>query len=426
MNLVQITPGAGGMYCGNCFRDNALVAEWRRQGHETLMLPLYLPMTLDEPDQSASSPIFFGGINVYLQQQSSLFRYTPDWLRHWLSSPRLLKWATGRAAKTRASELGELTLSMLRGEEGRQARELDELIAWLRGQPRPDAVFLSNALLLGMARRLGRELGCPIVCMLQGEDEFVDSLNAPFRDACWQEMSVRAREVDRFIAPSAYFGERMAQRLALTSTQLRVVPNGIQLEGYASQSHPAPTRSEPPVLGFFARMCPEKGLDRLIEAFLMARSAVPQLRLKVGGGCGPGDEPFVEKLKTRLREAGALDAVEFHPNVDRAGKIRFLQSLSFFSVPAGYSEAFGLYLVEAMAAGVPVIQPDRCAFREIVERSGGGLVVEDSTRALSDAFVRLVLNPEELRRLSVCAAEGARRAFSVEAMAKGILQAMAS
>ena len=180
------------------------------------------------------------------------------------------------------------------------------------------------------------------------------------------------------------------------------------------------------MLGFFARMCPEKGLDRLIEAFLMARSAVPQLRLKVGGGCGPGDEPFVEKLKTRLREAGALDAVEFHPNVDRAGKIRFLQSLSFFSVPAGYSEAFGLYLVEAMAAGVPVIQPDRCAFREIVERSGGGLVVEDSTRALSDAFVRLVLNPEELRRLSVCAAEGARRAFSVEAMAKGILQAMAS
>src|SRR5574342_182875 len=104
MNIVQITPGAGGMYCGNCFRDNALVAELRRLGHSTLMVPLYLPLTLDEDDKSAGTPIFFGGINVYLDQKSGLFRRAPAWLHRCLASPTLLKWASNRAAKTRPED----------------------------------------------------------------------------------------------------------------------------------------------------------------------------------------------------------------------------------------------------------------------------------------------------------------------------------
>src|SRR2546430_1964139 len=176
MNIVQITPGAGGMYCGNCFRDNALVAALRHQGHQVLMVPLYLPLTLDEEDQSAGTPIFFSGINVYLEEKAAFFRRTPGWFHDLLAAPRLLKWAAGKAAKTRAPDLGELTLSMLRGEEGNQARELTELIAWLKPQPKPDAICLSNALLLGLARRLKSELGAPVVCMLQGEDIFLDAL----------------------------------------------------------------------------------------------------------------------------------------------------------------------------------------------------------------------------------------------------------
>ena len=99
MNIVQITPGAGGMYCGNCFRDNALVAALRQLGHPTLMVPLYLPMTLDEADQSAGTPTFFGGVNVYLEQKSAFFRHAPKWLHALLDSPALLKFAAGRAAK---------------------------------------------------------------------------------------------------------------------------------------------------------------------------------------------------------------------------------------------------------------------------------------------------------------------------------------
>src|ERR1041384_1482256 len=139
MNLVQITPGAGSMYCGNCFRDNALVAALRQMGHSALLVPLYLPMTLEEEDQSAGTPIFFGGINVYLEQKSAFFRHSPKWLHQFFDSRSLLKWAAGRAAKTRAEEVGDLTLSMFRGEAGNQARELDELITWLKTHPAPEA-----------------------------------------------------------------------------------------------------------------------------------------------------------------------------------------------------------------------------------------------------------------------------------------------
>ena len=151
MNILQITPGAGGMYCGGCFRDNALVAGWRELGHEAVMLPLYLPMTLDEEDQSVGTPLFFGGINVYLQQKSALFSKIPQWLHRVLDSPALLKRAAGSAAKTRASDVGELMLSMLKGDQGQQKRELDELTDWLKQQLRPDVICLSNALLMGLA-----------------------------------------------------------------------------------------------------------------------------------------------------------------------------------------------------------------------------------------------------------------------------------
>src|SRR4029078_12023032 len=130
--IVQITPGAGGMYCGNCFRDNTLVAGLRREGHDVVMLTLYLQMTLDEDDQASGMPIFFSGVTVYLEQKVPLLGKMPGWMHKRLASPGLLKWAARRATKTRASELGDLTLSMIRGEEGRQSREIDELVVYLK------------------------------------------------------------------------------------------------------------------------------------------------------------------------------------------------------------------------------------------------------------------------------------------------------
>src|SRR5258708_36605418 len=156
------------MYCGNCLRDNALVGALRQMGHRTLMVPLYLPMRLEQADNSAGTPLFFGGINVYLEEKSALFRATPRWLHRLFDAPGLLAWGSGRAARTRARDLGPLTLSMLRGEPGHQARQLDELVTWLQTSVEADIVCLSNGLLGGRPRGPKSDLACPVGCFPHG------------------------------------------------------------------------------------------------------------------------------------------------------------------------------------------------------------------------------------------------------------------
>ncbi|MCU0784184.1 MAG: glycosyltransferase family 4 protein [Verrucomicrobia bacterium] len=431
MNIIQLTPGAGAMYCGNCFRDNALVAALRQMGHEVTMIPLYLPLTLDEEDQSAGTPIFFGGISVYLEQKSGLFRKAPRWLRRVLASRKLLAWAAGRAASTRATNVGDILLSMLRGEEGRQARELEEFITWLKRQGKPDAICLSNALLVGMARRLKAELHTPVVCTLQGEDTFLDALPESHRAACWRTLAERASDVDLFIAPSRYFGDLMAKRLGLPTGKVRVVFNGINLEGFEIANRKSQIENpSAPVLGYFARMCRDKGLVTLVDAYILLkhRRNVPRLKLHVGGSCGPADEPFVKEMRKRLAEAGYIGEASFSPNLNRAEKIHFLRSLSVFSVPALYGEAFGLYVIEALAAGVPVVQPRSGAFPELIEVTGGGVLCEPGDpKALADAIEQLLLNSKQALALGEAGRKAVFEKFSAEkTMARETLRVLES
>jgi len=403
------------MYCGGCFRDNALVAELRKLGHDTLMVPLYLPLTLDEENQAGDTPIFFSGLNVYLEQKFPTFRHAPDWLRSVLASKELLKLLGRMAGKTRAEDVGELTVSMLRGEEGKQAREVDELVAWLKEHHRPEVISLSNVLLVGMARRLKAELNAPVVCMLQGEDTFLDGLPAAHREAAWQVTRERAQEVDLFIAPSRYFGDLMAKRLDLPPDRVRVVHNGINVEGF---THAIREPARPPTIGYFARMCRDKGLPLAVDIFieLKKRAHVLGAKLHVGGGCGPSDEPVVEEQKQKLARAGLLGDVAFFPNVSRDEKIRFMQSLDVFCTPALYGEAFGLYVIEAMAAGVPAVQPRHAAFPEIIEETGGGIIAEPNAAALADAIEALLLNPARARALGEGAMRSVHEHFNVTRM----------
>ena len=419
MRLLQITPGAGGMYCGNCFRDNALVAALRKLGHDAVFVPMYLPMRLDEEDQSAGAPIFFSGINVYLEQKSALFRKAPGWMRGLLSSPGLLKLAGSKAAKTRAADVGEMTISMLRGEEGNQARDLHEMIQYFRSQPPLDVICLSNALMVGMARKMKAELHAPIVCFLQGEDAFLDSFPEEFRKPTWQLLAERCRDVDLFIAPSQYFADVMSRRLSLPASKMKVVYNGISVDGYS----PAPSAPIPPVLGYFARMCREKGLDTLVEAYILLRKhgRLKGLKLHVGGGCGPSDEPFVEELRNRLTSAGVIQDVRFFPNLERGPKLEFLRNLSVFSVPALYGEAFGLYVIEALASGVPVVQPAVAAFPELVAATGGGRVYEPANpTALADTIEEVLAYPKSARAMGQNGRSVVLERFTSEHMARRI------
>lgn len=427
VNIVQITPGAGGMYCGGCFRDNALVAALRALGHDTLMVPLYLPLTLDEENQSAGTPIFFSGVNVYLEQKIPWFRHAPDWLHRALAAPKLLGLLGRFAGQTRAEDVGDLTISMLRGEKGNQAREVDELVAWLRANHRCDVISLSNVLLAGMARRLKQELRAPVVCMLQGEDTFLDGLPAPVRATAWQVLAERARDIDLFLAPSRYFAELMAARMNVPLERVRVVHNGINTAGYETKPE---TRNpkQGPVLGYFARMCEMKGLALAVDVFteLKRRGRVAGLRFHVGGGCGPGDEPFVEEQVGRLDAAGVLNDTQFFPNLSREQKISFLQSLDVFCTPALYGEAFGLYVLESLAAGTPVVQPRHAAFPELIEATGGGVLAEPSASALAAGIESLLLDPDRARALGQAGRRAVQERFNVERMAREVVAAFAS
>jgi glycosyltransferase involved in cell wall biosynthesis len=296
-------------------------------------------------------------------------------------------------------------------------------------------ICLSNALLIGFARRLKAEFQAPVVCMLQGEDTFLDALPESQRIVTWQALAERAAEADLFVAPTHYFGNRMRERLVLPADRVRIVHNGINLDGFEVESRMTdqPSTLDPwpstPVLGYFARMCREKGLDTLIDAFIVLRQRdrVKNLKFRIGGGCGPSDKSFVDSLRERLKAKGGLGDVEFHPNLDRAGKQAFLRSLSVFSVPALYGEAFGLYLIEALASGVPVVQPRHAAFPELIEATGGGVLCEPgNVNSLADTVEQLLLSPEKARQLGEAGRRAVQEKFSAEAMAREMLRAFAA
>jgi len=424
MNIVQLTPGAGKMYCGNCFRDNALVKELRRLGHETLMMPLYLPLTLEDEDATEDTPIFYNGIKVYLEQKSAAFRNAPKFVHELLGARRFLDWASGKAAKTRADEVGDLAISMLLGEDGRQARELDQLIAFLKDQGQADVVCLSNAMLLGLARRIRTELNVPVVCMLQGEHAYIESMNPESREAVWNVMAERAKDADLFIAPSRYFGDLMNAKLEVPDAKLKVIHNGIDLAGY----EPAVSRPPTPVLGYFARMCRDKGLDVVVDAFLKlkTRNQVEGLKLWIGGGCGPGDEPFVAEMRDRINAKGWISDVEYYPNLSKEDKQEFYRRISALSVPSSEGEAFGLYVAEAMASGVPVVQPRHSAFPELIELTGGGVIAEGTDAdALAAALEPVLMDRKRLADLGKKARQGAEEHFTLNAMAAKTLEALA-
>ena len=342
-------------------------------------------------------------------------------MHHFFSSTRLLKWMARFAGKTNVAGLGELTYSMLQGDHGNQARELADMVHWLKMEAKPDIICLSNALLSGFAQPLQSGLNVPVACMLQGEDGFLDMLSSPWKERCWSIIAENLAACSQLIAPSRYFANMMADRLGLEKKKISIVANGINTTGFRRSS----LSSDPPVLGYFARLCPDKGLDVLVDAFLLLRkrNKVSNLKLKCGGGLGPSDESFVREQKRKIAAEGLEEEVSWHPNLDRNQKIEFLSSLTLFSVPARYSEAFGLYLLEAMTSGVPVVQPRHAAFTELIEQSGAGILYDPGKpEGLAEAIEELLVDRGKLNLVANTAWEVVTRDYSVQAMTKRMLK----
>lgn len=409
------------MYCGSCYRDNALAAELLSRGHEVTLVPVYTPTRTDEPNLSRDR-VLFGGISVYLQQHSWLFRNTPRVLDRLWDSPRVIQAFAGRAVSTNPKTLGDLTVSMLRGEQGLLQREFDKLIEWIRDEPLPDVINLPNSLLIALAAPLRRAFRRPVCCTLQGEELFLDGLIAPYRDQALDLIRRSVNQVDVFVAVSDYCAKFMSEFLCIPSGRMAVVPLGINMAGY-DRPEPRTLRDEFCV-GYFARLSPEKGLHVLAEAYVRFRRRIGDARAKlvVAGHLPPDQQGYLNDVRGSLARAGLEGEFSYLGAPDRAGKLAFLKGLDLLSVPATYDEPKGMFLLEAMAAGVPVVQPRRGAFTEIVENTGGGILVEpDNPDRLADGLYDLWKHPDNAAMLGRQGFDAVRTHYSVARSADRLL-----
>ncbi len=363
MKIGILAAGAGGMYCGSCMRDNDLAMALKRLGHDVTLLPMYTPLRTEEPNEPQSQ-VFYGGINVYLQYVSAIFRHTPrvfDWI---LDRPRLLGIAGNLGAQTRPDKLADFALDILRAEEGHAHKELRRLLNFLKEHVRPQVISLPNLMFIGLARLLREELQVPVVCELTGEDIFLDAMRSDDRKQMRTLIRQRTADVSRFVATSNYYAARMAKYLAISLDRIDVVYTGVAREYLGPLPKEAAALGRPPTIGYLARICPEKGFDQVLEAMaeLVELPGMRETQLKIAGYLGGRDAKWAKALLQKLAKSHLRNNVIFLGEVDRDEKLAMLNSIDVFTVPTRYPEAKGVYVLEALRAACPSCSPTTARF----------------------------------------------------------------
>ncbi len=416
MHIAIVTAGGAGMFCGSCMHDNTWAKALQEAGHEVSLIPTYTPIRVDEQNLSVSE-VFLGGINVYLDYRMPLWRKIPRPLVKWLDSPRVIRWATKFGVSNDAAQLGPLTLAMLDGEQGPNRREIDEFANFVKDLA-PDVIVFSNALLVGVVRTLRERLGdsVKIFCMLQGDDIFLMDLPEKFRTAAIAKIHERCRDFDGFLTHSHYYRDYMANLLDLPIDRFHRVPLGIDVSDH--DGLPTDRENEHFTVGYFARICPEKGFHNLVNAFQILHERQPQTRMVAAGYLGKRDRKYMKDLLSfaanrnlPIHYAGSPDSV--------TEKVALLKSFDVLSVPTDYHEPKGLPVLEALANGTPVVQPRHGAFPELIETTGGGLLVDPAnSEELADQLERLMLDKDQRLAFAKTGHANVRKHYTETALAE--------
>lgn len=421
-SIAYLTAGAGGMICGSCLHDNTLARALIRLGVDAHLIPTYTPIRTDEEDVS-NQRVFLGGVNLFLSQFIPGYRFLPSALTRWLDWPWLIRLATRRASATSAQKLGALTVSVLRGTAGFQRREMEELCDWLAAELRPDLVVLSNALIAGCVPQLRQKWDVPTLVSLQGDDIFLETLPEPYRSESLDAVRRLAQGIDGFLCNTDFYASFMSRYLDIPREKIHVIPLGVDVAGFPfpGQANRPPSQRDPLRIGYLARMAPEKGLHVLVDAFIMLRGRCPDLRpqLHIAGWQGSHQRRYVDEQKKKLREARWSDQVIWTGELDRRSKIDFLTQLDVLSVPTTYAEPKGLFVLEAMAAGVPVVQPAHGAFPELLGATGGGLLVAPhDPQAVATGLETLLRDTLKRRALAEQGQAAVHARFNADSMAR--------
>jgi glycosyltransferase involved in cell wall biosynthesis len=421
LRIAHIIPGSGGsFYCGNCLRDSKYFDALRKMGHDVIKIPMYLPIFSDEHDLS-DVPVFYGAVSIYLKQLMPLFRKAPKWVDSLLNSKPMLKYAASKAGSTRAKGLEEMTISMLQGDKGKQHEELERMTDWMKDHFKPDVVHLSNALLLGLAPKLKEKLKVPVVCSLQDEDVWVDIMSDRNRKKVWDLMAENAEFIDRFISVSRYYADISAGKMSISPDKITTIHIGVDPSDYDYRN----SREKARAIGYISRMCYENGLDILVDAFILLKKqkAFDDLKLIITGGQTGDDKPYLRLIRKKLDRNGLHASVDFHKDFEGCGRKAFFSKASVISVPVRNGEAFGIYIAESLASGIPVVQPALGAFPEVLAATGGGIIYgENNPEALSSALKQLLDDPVGLMHLSVEARKGAEQHLSINELAKELIK----
>ena len=400
MKIINIVPGFGGtFYCGNCLRDSGFIKTLNALGHDAMTLPIYLPLSVDNRQAETDVPVFYGAVNLYLKQQFPFLRRMPKGMKNFFNSSWILRYAAKKAGSTRAKGLEEMTVSMLKGHEGYQKEELNQLVDFIASE-QPDVVHLSNALLLGLAHKIKNELNIKVVCSLQDEDVWVDAMSNKYQDYVWKLMGYKAKDVDAFVAVSQYFADLMQTKMEIPNEKLHVVPIGVNPDHYKINE----PNIEIPTIGYLSRRNKENGFEVLIDAFILLKknSEFKQTRLKVTGGKTSDDKRFIKKQLKKLEKNNILEDVEFIENFKQENMNDFFKGLTVLSVPVLKGEAFGMYQLESLASGIPIVQPKIGAFPEIIENTNGGVLFDPNySRTLASKLEEVLSNTEALHIMSI-------------------------
>lgn len=429
--MVFLTAGAAGMYCGSCMHDNALAKALRARNIDCILQPIYTPIRTDE-ESIASENVFFGGVHIYLLNRLPWLRFVPRGLRGILDRPRFIRWVTRKSRATDAAALGDLAISMLKGQHGNQADEVDRLVDWMAEEMRPDVIVLSNLLIGGSLPSIKERLpSVKVIVLLQGDDIFLDHLPEAARSEAIRLCSALAEHVDHFIVNSRFYGEKMASLLGLGDHHWIVHPLSIDLSPFdrAESAADQPSVGDPETafirIGYLARIAPEKGLHHLVDAFieLAGPSHRQPVELHVAGWLGEHNQAYFETLKSRIAEAGLTDRFVHHGSPSLDEKVSLLRSFDVLSVPTDYEDPKGLFLLEAAAAGVPVVQPDHGAFGELIESTGGGMTYAcDRPDQLTETLIGLIDDPGWRQRLGDEAKRRVRAEHSIDRAAERLEQ----
>jgi glycosyltransferase involved in cell wall biosynthesis len=421
MKIVYLITGSGGsFYCGNCYRDMIYLRAIRQvQGITASAIPLYLPPDETNIESGLDKKVFFGAVSMYLREKVPFLKNMPVFLDKVFDSAPLLKIAARRAGTTRTEGLEDMTLNMIKGENAFPEKELLRLIDYLTKDGKPDIIHLSNALVIGLARQLKKKLDVKIVCSLLNEDDWIDEMAEPYQSKAWSLIAREAGYVDVFLTPSNYYKNLFISKTGIKNADFHVVPLGIDPVDLIN----IVKRDNWPAVGYFCRLNSQNGFDKLIDAFIELKSGnkLPGLTLHVSGGYTGDDKQFISEQIRKIKASGLKNSIRIYPEFQGNSKQEFFSNIDLMSVPVRKHDGYGLYILEANAAGIPVVQPATGGFPEIIERTHGGITYRpDNVAELSDVILKLLMDTEFRTKLGREGRENVLKELSLKKMSEGL------